>query len=328
MMHSAPVGALCALHLGVAATTTCRRCGNFMCSVCAEAGRQPLCPSCQQLADGEFPLSGESDFSSMWGHCVEAWRREIAMLSVAVVIFFALTVGAGVIAGALNQLVATFVDLSTKPLLGPLLVAVVLHQLVGTLVNMVVQGIALVGLYRVLLDVLEGRKADVARMFSQLHLLPRYVALQLIFFIAFTLPIVGTLAGAFVFFVARAGLHWRSFDFEDLRLISLPEVMAFVTALSVVVLVAAVVLLPAFVFSVPELIVGQCTPLEAIVRAWRLGSGQRLRLMGYGMVAVGLVLVGGLLCCVGIIPALPLAYMLLLALFLGLRRSAALPRPA
>jgi uncharacterized membrane protein len=113
-----------------------------------------------------------------------------------------------------------------------------------------------------------------------------------------------------------------------LRLISLPEVMAFVTALSVVVLVAAVVLLPAFVFSVPELIVGQCTPLEAIVRAWRLGSGQRLRLMGYGMVAVGLVLVGGLLCCVGIIPALPLAYMLLLALFLGLRRSAALPRPA
>lgn len=327
-MQRAPAGALCAIHPGVAATTTCRRCGNFMCSTCAEFGHQPLCPTCLALTGAEFPLTGESDFSAMWGHCVEAWKRELAMLSVAALIFFGMSFAGGMVSSVITQVLSAIVGVSAEggaeALVG--IVGVTLFgQLIGTLVSTVVQGVALVGLYRVLMDVLAGQKADLGRMFSQLHLLPRYIVLQLIFLVAIGVPVLGTLAGGAVLLLARAGIAWRSLGFRDLDRLLGPELFAFGAFFFLLVFVAAIVLLPVTVFSVPELIVGQCSPVEAITRAWSLGSGQRLRVIGYGLVSGAVVLVGMLACFIGLIPALPLSYMLILALYLGLRRSSSLP---
>jgi hypothetical protein len=74
-----------------------------------------------------------------------------------------------------------------------------------------------------------------------------------------------------------------------------------------------------------ELLVSECTALEAISRTWTLGSGQRLRMIGYILVSTLIVVLGAIACCVGMIPAVPIYFMLFLSLFLALRKSSSLP---
>jgi hypothetical protein len=331
-MHPAPLGALCAVHVGIAASSTCARCGNFMCSTCSEQGSQPQCPSCRSLAGGqEFPLDANSDFSAMWGHSVAAWQPELVMLSVCTIIFFAITFGGSMIASVINSVVNAVLGIGGDDGLSAtvkMVLGFVVGQFIGTIVSIVVQGVALVGLYRVLLDVLEGRKADVARMFSQFHLLPRYLVLQVIFFVALTIPILGGMGAIALVAIKSVGISLQDFSSGDFERLLNPSLFGLFMLFSVVVLVGSIVVMPVTLFSVPELIVGNCSPVEAITRSWNLGSGQRLRLIGYGFVSGLVVMAGALLCLVGMIPALPLAYMLLLALYLGLRKSAGLPTPA
>lgn len=330
-MQPAPVGALCAVHVGIAATGTCSRCGNFMCSTCSEQGTEGQCPSCRALAGGQaFPLDANSDFSAMWGHSVATWQPNLAMLSVCTIIFFALTFGGSLISSVISSVVnaVTGLGASVSDGLGStaqVIVGFIVGQVIGTLVSIVVQGVALVGLYRVLLDVLEGRQADVARMFSQLSLLPRYLVLQVIFFVALTVPILGALGAMAVVALGSAGLNFSELSSGDFDRLLSPALFGMFALFGLGVLLVSVVVMPVTLFSVPELIIGNCSPMEAITRAWNLGSGQRLRLIGYGFVSGLVVLAGLLLCGVGMIPALPLAYMLLLALYLGLRKSAGLP---
>ncbi|HEY0880163.1 MAG TPA: hypothetical protein VGD87_01475, partial [Archangium sp.] len=86
-----------------------------------------------------------------------------------------------------------------------------------------------------------------------------------------------------------------------------------------------IVVLPVMIFSVPELIVGNCSAVEAIRRSWQLVEGQRLRLVGYTFV-VGLISIGGALACgIGLLAAVPVGYMLLLSLFLALRNRPDFP---
>ncbi len=329
-MQPAPVGALCAVHVGIAATTTCSRCGNFMCATCAEFGEATQCPSCRALSGGEFPLDATSDFSAMWGYAVAAWQRELGMLLVAVLIFLAISMAGGLVSNVISQVVNAVMGLevdSSDPLgaIPRLVASVIVGQLIGTLVSIVAQGIALVGLYRVLVDVLLGRKADLARMFSQLHLLPRYLVMQLIFFVALTIPLLAAVVALGFAALRSAGIDWQHLQASDFERLLNPQLFGFFFLFMLVILVGAIVLLPVTLFAVPELVVGQCSAMEAITRAWNLGSGQRLRLFGYSFVSGAVVLAGLLLCFVGLIPALPLSYLLLLALFLGLRKSSALP---
>lgn len=330
-MQPAPVGALCAVHVGIAASGTCARCGNFMCSTCSEQGTESQCPSCRALAGGhEFPLDANSDFSAMWGHSVATWQPNLAMLSVCTIIFFAMVFGGSLISSVISSVVNAVVGLSAGSGDGlgstaRLIATFVVGQLIGTMVSIVVQGVALVGLYRVLLDVLEGRQADVARMFSQLSLLPRYLVLQVIFFVALTVPILGALAAMAVVALGSAGLNFSDLSASDFDRLLSPTLFGMFALFGLVVLVGSIVIMPVTLFSVPELIVGNCSPMEAITRSWNLGSGQRLRLIGYGFISGLVIIAGALLCGVGMIPALPLAYMLLLALYLGLRKSSGLP---
>ena len=90
----------------------------------------------------------------------------------------------------------------------------------------------------------------------------------------------------------------------------------------------SVVVLPVTLFSVPELMVGQCEPgggHQARVEPGRRASA--CARFGYSFVAGLVILAGMLACCVGLLVALPVAYMLLLALFLALRQSSTLPPP-
>ncbi len=48
-------------------------------------------------------------------------------------------------------------------------------------------------------------------------------------------------------------------------------------------------------------------PVEALKASWRLTSGEKGRLFLWALVVVGLAIVGGLACCVGLLVALPVA---------------------
>ena len=301
-----------------------------MCSTCAVNGSESQCPTCRELNPIGFPYDANADMSTLWGHATSSFQRELAMCVVAGLIFFGFAMGGGIIANIINTIVNAIAGIKVdqaNPLanLGAFGFSFIIGQAVGTLINIVVQGVALVGLYRVLMDVLVGKKADLGRMFSQLQLLPQYLVMQIILFCMVTLPtliyfgIVGVVCARLV------GFDWsHPSSFHSERLVN-PAMWMLISGSLVMFFVVMIVILPITLFSVPELIVGQCGAVEALKRAWQLGDGQRLRVFGYSFVSGLVVMAGALLCGVGMLFALPVAYMLLLALFLALRKSSSLP---
>lgn len=301
-----------------------------MCAACSASGTEKQCPTCRSLNPIGFPYDANADLGTLWGHVTTVFQRELALCVVAGLIFFAFSMGGGLVANIINTVVTKILGIKFDPA-NPLSnlpgfgVNMVISQVVGTVVNIAVQGIALVGLYRFYLDVLVGKKADLARMFSQLHLLPQYLVMHLIIFFFVTVPMLVGLA-----IVGVVGLRMIDLDFNRIssfRVESLfrPELLALLFGSLVVFMIAMVVVLPVTLFATPELIVGQCGAVEALKRAWDLGDGQRLRVFGYSFVAGVVTFAGVLACFVGIVFALPVAYMLLLALFLALRQSSQLP---
>lgn len=329
-MQPVPGGAQCALHAGVPAQVVCARCGNFMCTICSVNGTEAQCPTCRDLRPVAFPYDASADLGTLWNHVTTSFQREMAMCIVATIIFFALAMGGGLVANVISAIINAIFDVKMDPSnplrdVRGLILSQGISQLIAMVVNLVVQGVALVGLYRVLIDVLVGKKADLARMFSQLHLLPRYLVMQLILFVGITVPILVYFGGVAFVSLRLIGLDWRHLDrFRPEQLVN-PGFIGLLFASSLLVIAVSVVVLPVTLFSVPELVVGQCEPVEAIKRAWTLGDGQRLRTLGYSLVAGLVVLAGFIACCVGMLFALPVSYMLLLSLFLALRQSSSLP---
>jgi hypothetical protein len=328
----APEGAQCALHVDRPGVRVCGRCGSFMCVECAEGGLAQLCPSCRALGTaGEFPFSRDNfDFSRLFSHAFAAFQREWVLLSVAVLIYLAVLMAGGVVVSVINTVVIRGLGLGSDPsqpftVFRELAVSIALSQTVGLVVNLVIQGVAVLGLYRLLIDVLLGRRAELARLFSQLAKLGRYVVATLLVFILTTVPIF-VLLGAFAGFVAGSiGLGvLKDLQFEGAAQYVTPAVVLGLLATLGAVLVYALVLLPVTLFVPAELAVSEASPLEAISRAWRLASGNRLAVVGYGLFAGLVTLVGTLVCCVGLIPAMALGYLVTLSLFLALRSSSGL----
>lgn len=326
-MNAAPIGALCANHPGVAAGITCQRCGTFVCMACAADGTSALCPACRQLTEASaFPWDAAADFSALFGYALNIWQRQLAPLALASVLFFIIFGGAtlaGEVVGGVSRFALSLVEGQAGLALGFLL-----GQLLSMGITLLGQGVALVGFYRVVLDALEGRPADVGRMFSQLALFPQYVVQQVLLFAVTALPMVGT-AGVLGFIAWRRldldGATWQSVDWS--RLFS-ADLLAALVVVTVAFVAWGLILLPVTLFGVAELVQGRCSGVEALRRAWALGRGQRLRIFGYALVAGLLAMVGLLLCGVGVVVSFPLAVALHLSLFLALRRSASFPAPA
>lgn len=330
----AAFGAQCAIHPGVAAPTVCGRCGNFMCLQCSEQRTQAYCPTCLPMMGGGtgFPIGADGNFDQIWAYCFERFKSEWVMLSVGVVLFFGIAMvgglAANVVSAVLNAVMGIKLDrLNPLEHIDQFVLSTLVSQVVSSLVQIPVMGVALVGLYRMLFDVLEGKKADVARMFSQLSLVPNYVLLQLIIYAVVTLP-------SMIYFgaVGLVALKSTGVSLRDLSASSFSS--AFASALPIlfaggaVFFVVMLFVFPVMLFSVKELILTHCTPVEALRRGWLIGSGQRLRLIGYSFIGGLLMMVGAFACFVGMIPAMALAYLLLLSVYLTARQQhPELPRP-
>jgi hypothetical protein len=324
---------MCALHTDVAADTVCSRCGNFMCATCSERRTGTLCPACRQ-ALGTFPFKRDDyDFSRVWNYVFEAWRRDLVMLGVSGGVMMGL--------GFVGNLVMQVFQLAGQAVLvgggrdkvvaGAIVMGI--GMMAGLAVTIVVQGIGIMGLIRVCIDSLLGRKVEIPRMFTQAKKVWRYAAVQLAIMFAVMLPMV--LGGGLLFAVAvlAGGGSFTSSGLKEAFSGPAPIVVLLLGSIALVAVMSWLVL--PLTFAQFEIVYGGCDAMEAIRRAWMLGTDHRLATFGFSFVAIAVVMaltIAGILAlCVGVMIAVPIGYalffMLQAGLYLSLRNGSNLPAP-
>jgi len=297
---SALGGAVCPRHPSVGAISTCTRCGTFMCDTCNEYGSQSQCPECRERTGLKaFPLNrGNWNFGALWDYSWETFKREWLMLSLGTLCLMVLSFIVQAVAGFL-------------PLLGKAAdsdVLAVILQIIGTVIQTVVQGVLGLGYLRMVYDVLEGRPADVGRLFTQLHKAGPYFVTTLLLAMMFLLPIAAV--GGVV-----AGVVYALGGFQN-------EVVAF----GVIGVAVVLAIVPLFYFGMPLYLLQPAmafeetfSPTDIIRHCYTIARGERLSIFGVTMVGGLLGLAGVMACCVGIIPALALFQVLIGGLYLALR---------
>jgi hypothetical protein len=297
--------AQCALHSDQPAMRTCTRCGSFMCSFCAEGGAQSLCPTCQQrLGLGQlFPLTRDNwSFSALWDYCFEIFKREWLMLSAAMLVYFGIVF--------VVQLVS-----SVLPAIGTAAKSQGLFLIltsVSTVLQQAVQGVMGLGLMRMMFGLLQGQKLDIGQLFSQFHKVGTLLLTVLLVFLIVIVPvgILGAIGGTIAYIQGSSGMQWSSLGL-------------FAVVVGVLGLVPLIYfLIPLFLMQ-PELAYkDDVTATQVIRNCYAYARGQRLSIFGVGLVGMLVTLVGLLACCVGMLPAMGLTYLLFAGLYLALRNGA------
>jgi hypothetical protein len=309
-------GARCAMHPTLSATGTCTRCGNFMCPVCSQDGSQSMCPDCRaRTGRGErFPLERHSwTFSALWDVCLGAFKREWLMLSVAVLV-------TGVISGAV-QLFGNVVGAAFQ--LTDSVALIVVLAILAFLLQMAVQGVMGMGMMRVVLDVLQGGKVDLGRLFSQVHKVGRYLGAVLLVMVALVLPLMLLFALLVGVGLLVVGVPLGEFGQEPLNY--LPHVMGILFGAGVLVFIPALYFgLPLNLLQAQMAFEDQESPVDAVRHCYLLARGERLSLFGVWLLVFLLAFVGVLACCIGIIPAMALGQTFIGGLYLTLRQGSEL----
>lgn len=305
-----------------------------MCGACSANGAEQRCPTCRAKdATAEFPFDETSKFTELFNHVVESFKRDPTTILVATIICFGLVFAGNIVGSIVSNIINAILGfdandaskLKDNPML--LVGAFAVSYLVSLGIQTLVQAVGHGALYRLLIDVVTGRKTDVSRMFSQMKDAPKYVLLQgAIFLLSFGGSLV-LIAGGVAVVLRTIGFDWSHPASTRPEALFAPMPLAIFLAVLLVMLGFIVVLLPISVFALPELVVSDCTPMEAIRRANRLGDGQRLRMFGYSLLASLLLLAGLAACCVGLLVTYPVVYMLWATLFLSLRKNSGLPPP-
>jgi hypothetical protein len=293
-------GAQCAIHPEQRATRTCTRCGSFMCSTCAEGGAQTMCPACLQRLglESRFPLNRENwNFSALWDYCFEIFKREWVMLSVAMIVFFGVVFAVQFVTSLFSSIGGATENTAV----------VVVATLIGTVLQQVVSGVMGLGVMRMIFDMLEGQKPDIGRMFSQIHKVGTYLLAVLIVLLMVGIPL-GILGGIVAGLGAAIG--WDS-------------------AVWIAVGVGVLAFFPLIYFTLPLYLLTAeiayndgASPMQMIRNCYVYARDERLSIVGVGFVAGLVAMAGVLACCVGVLPASGLTYLLMGGLYLALRNGA------
>ncbi|RKG61790.1 hypothetical protein D7X30_00110 [Corallococcus sp. AB011P] len=307
------MGASCALHPGREATGTCARCGNFTCDTCSQGGASPRCPTCRERSGATFPLRREDwTFSNLWDVCWAAFQREWGMLSLAVLVYLGVSLGAQLLINVATGIGAAVDSVVLAGVLG----------VVGLVAQQLVQGLVQLGLLRVCFDVLHGGRADVARLFSQMHKAVPYTLTMLLVFVIVLVPLVLLGVLAILTLVGTGLLSGVDLDSSTDQLSNALAPMIGVMGLGVLVLVGPITYLALPLYLVqPELAYDDAppSPLEVLRRSWEAARGHRLGILGVGFAGGAVMLAGVFACCVGFIPGMALAQLLIAGMFLALR---------
>ncbi|NVJ19522.1 hypothetical protein [Myxococcus sp. AM010] len=318
-------GASCPLHPAFEAVGTCSRCGNFMCRACSEGGSQAWCPACRQRegVGQAFALNRENwSISGLMDVSWEAFKREWVMLCVGVLIFLA-----GSFAGQVVSQLFSVISGVTESV-----VVIVLGFFIGMIGSYAIQGAMTLGLLRMCMDVLSGRRADLARMFSQFSKIPQYLGTVFLSFLLMLPLLVLIVVGALGAGLATGTLSWSELvALKDLPASELDAALTpMVPGLAVMGLVAIALyifpggwLLTPLILMQPELARTEAPGVvETLRRCFVYARGQRLPMIGTMLLGGLLAMVSVFLCCVPVIPALGFLQLLMAGLALALSNGA------
>jgi hypothetical protein len=325
-----PAAAQCAVHPQTVATRTCARCGNFMCNECSLGGSELNCPKCRALAGDLFPFTRTNhDFSRLWDHAFETWKREWAMLCVGFIILMAGAMAGGLVGNVFSSIIQGIVGKSNT---GAFIGALIVGQVFVQVLQQVAVGAMQMGWLRMMFDALRGGKADVGRMFTQLSKIPTFLGQWLIVFVMIGLPTLLYFGIVAVFAIKLTGVDLPGLDFQHRSVQNeWVEVLAKVGPFLLIAFLVAVVPLYWLYFAIVlipmEIVYGNAGAWESIQRAFAIAKGFRLSIFGYSFVGGLVAMVGILACCIGVIPAAALAQLLIASLYLSLRNGSGLPPP-
>jgi hypothetical protein len=323
--QSVGFGAKCAIHPDRVASRTCSRCGNFTCDECNVTGTEAMCPTCRGLVGGEtFPFTRSNfTFDSIWNFAFERWKQEWVMLSVCVLIFVAVGFVVGLFNGVFQGIARVIIGERGGAAAQGIIIGV--STLMSQVISTLVQGAFQMGLFRIYIDVLNGRKADVNRLFSQLPKLGRYILQTLLIVFVAIVPLLLYLGLLAVVAAAASGASLAHLDHlgRDFKPIA-----------AVILILGFLALIPVMIyfglplqFATMELVYGDTQPMESIRRAFKITDGFRLSIFGFGFIAGLIAMVGVFACCVGVLPAVALSQLILTSLYLALRNGSGLPPP-
>ncbi|NBD09855.1 hypothetical protein [Corallococcus silvisoli] len=304
------MGASCALHPEQGASGTCARCGNFMCDVCSQGGTSPRCPACRERFSAAFPLTRETwSIGGLFAVCWPLFKREWGMLSLGALISIGVSGGA--------QLMVQ-VGTGIGSAVGSESVAMVLGG-VAFVAQWAVQGLVQLGLMRMCFDVLNGRRADLERLFSQMHKVLPYTLTMLLVTILVLVPMTLLVVLAGMGFLALSGVTTTTPMAEVWRSVS-PLLGLLALAVMALLVPLIYVALPLY-FLQPELAYEEAppSPWKVLRRCWDYVRGERLPILGMILIINILLLAGFCLCCVGLVPAMALTQLLIAGMFLALR---------
>lgn len=284
----------CAVHPSLTAIATCARCGNFACDSCIGEQANGLCLACRARAGqgGAFAYSREhwtldGLLSLSLTRFKQHWPPLALLCGGGVMVLYGLTVGAalwiGTFAGASRSS-------SSDTIWRSVAVQVVTH---------VLQLCFELSSFGLCLDILEGRPASVWAALARARRLPAALLLTLIVYS----PMLGFGGGiALLFWTLGKAMYWLA---GLALLLGMP--VALYVMLGLAFCQISLVADPAL------------RPLGAVRASWAIARGQRWHVLGVGLVAGILSLLGLLACGVGIAATLPLSFLLYAAFYLALR---------
>jgi hypothetical protein len=317
-------GGSCALHPERASQATCTRCGNFMCATCCSGGSESMCPPCRHRTGvGDFPFHRDDfSFDRLWNYSFEQWKKQWVMLAVAVLalggiymvgaVIMQLVLGGGL--AALGQ-----AGRGSQPDFGAM-AGILTVAGIGYVVLLLILGVGFIGLLRMCCDVLLGKPADFAVLFSQFSKMGRALLLLLMMGAIAMIPVVVVFGGiGAVTFASISAMESGSRDAMAGGMVGLIFIGYFVF------LVAEIWITLPFTFAMLELAHSDAGAVECLKRGYSLSKGFRLNIFGYRLIGGLISMAGMLACCVGMLPAIALAYMLETALYLAVRNGSGLP---
>jgi hypothetical protein len=297
-----------------------------MCGVCSEDGTLSLCPTCRErTGTARFPLSRDNwSVGALLDYSWTTFQREWVMVCVGLLIVFGASLAGQVISTVLSS-----IGQATEST-----AVIVVMVLAGFLISTVVQGLVATGYMSMLLDVLNGQRADLGRLFTQFHKAVPYLLTMLLIFAIFIPIILLIFGGSLLVAVATGLLAGLDLSREGLEGMSAQELVnvfttagtALIGTLSVAFVLYLVVLtwlgLPVMLVQMELAANESPTALGTLRRCFAYAKGQRLSMLGVSLLGMLIGIAGFLACCVGIIPAMGLFYLMLAGLYLSLRNGA------
>lgn len=251
----------------------CPMCGAI---IEADAAR---CRFCGENLVAEFPI----DAGAILGRAWALYQMQMAVCIAAIVIYFAITF-------ALSfgmQFVQTAVALAARNDRTVMMTIVVFQQVILQLVI----NFLLLGISRVMLKVVRGERAEIVDVFSGgAYLVRAFLGMILINLLWLVIVLIGLVPGGVLLAVAGPG---------PIPIIAF--VVGGIVAFAAIIWITLNVIF--FMFCLVDRNVGI---IEAFRLARQTTSGNMAQLMVLVFVWIGLVLVGVLACCVGVIFTMPL----------------------